>query len=279
MVDLELGQLDLRYASLRVMDPGRVARLVAALSRDGQRSPVLVVGGGVLIDGYHRVRALKELGRDLVRATAVDVSEPDALVLAWRLETGRRKSALEDGWMLAELCEAHGRKVAELAAAMQRSKSWVSERLGLVRVLPASVQEAVRSAKVPANAAMKCLVPMARLDADGCARMVEAIEGSVSVRQMERLHSAWRHALPEGQARIIADPMLLLRTEEAAPVPPDAEEQLARDFEGIAGLCRRARRQTVEGAFPRGNSLARRTWTQVEEAFEVLQEEVSRVGP
>jgi len=280
MVTMEIGHLVLRYAALRVMDPGRVSRLAASLARDGQRSPVLVVAGGVLVDGYHRVAALEEIGRDLVNAVELAVTEAEALVLAWRLETGRRKTALEEGWLLAELAEAHGRSAADLATEMRRSRSWVSERLGLVRALPDAVQEAVRQAKVPANGAMKSLVPMARADRTACERMVGALEGSVTVRQLERLYSAWRKADPEGRARIVAQPMLLLKAEEAvSPVPPDAEERLARDFEGIAGLSRRARRQVQEGAFPRGNAVARGTWGQATEAFRLLEEEVRRARP
>ncbi len=132
-MNLELSTLVLKYASLRVIDPGRVARLVGALSREDQRSPVLVVGDGVLVDGYHRVEALRELGRDLVAAVRLEVSEPEALVLAWRLETGRRRNALEEGWLLAELIETHGRSQTTLATDLRRTRSWVSQRLGLVR--------------------------------------------------------------------------------------------------------------------------------------------------
>lgn len=280
MHDLEIAQLQRRYAGLRVIDPGRVSRLAAAIAAEGQRSPVLVVGD-VLIDGYHRVQALEELGRDLVSGVSMELSEADALVLAWRFETGRRKTAIEEGWLLAELLEAHGRTQATLAKELRRPRGWVSERLALVRVLPESVQLAVREGRVPANAAMKSLVPMARLDRDGCARMVTALDTPVSVRQVERLHAAWRKAEPIGQERILDNPMLLLQAEEAVSVvAPDAEERLVRDFEALTGICHRARRQTREGMFPRGNtSQARRTWDQAVEAFHSLQEEVTRARP
>ena len=61
MLQLEISHLDLRYASLRIQDPGRVSRLAASLAREEQRSPVLVVDGVVLVDGYHRVAALTAL--------------------------------------------------------------------------------------------------------------------------------------------------------------------------------------------------------------------------
>ena len=279
MLDLEIAQLQRRYTSLRVMDPGRVSRLAAAIAEEGQRSPVLVVGD-VLIDGYHRLEALEGLGRDLVGGVRLDLSEADALVLAWRFETGRRRTAIEEGWLLAELLETHGRTQATVAKELRRSRAWVSERLALVRVLPESVQSAVREGRVPANAAMKSLVPMARLDRDGCARMT-ALDGPTSKRQIERLHAAWRKAEPIGQERILDNPMLLLQAEEAVSlVEPDAEERLVRDFEALTGICHRARRQTREGVFPRGNtSQARRTWDQAVEAFHSLQEEVTRAQP
>lgn len=280
MPDLEIAQLQRRYADLRILDPSRVSRLAASLAEEGQRSPVLVVGE-VLIDGYHRVHALDQLGRDLVTVVALELGEADALVLAWRLETGRRKTAIEEAWLLSELLETHGRTQTSLARELRRSRSWVSERLALVRVLPESVQAAVREGRVPANAAMKSLVPMARLDRDGCAHMVAALDAPVSVRQVERLHAAWRTAEPIGQARILDNPMLFLHAEDAVTVvAPDAAERLVRDFEALTGICHRARRQTREGVFPRGNtSPARRSWDQAAEAFLSLQEEVSRAQP
>lgn len=280
MPDLEIAHLQRRYADLRILDTGRVSRLAASLAEEGQRSPVLVVGL-VLIDGYHRVAALDQLGRDLVNAVALELGEADALVLAWRFETGRRRTALEEAWLLAELVETHGRTQAAVAKELHRSRSWVSERLALIRVLPESVQSAVREGRIPANAAMKSLVPMARLDRDGCTRMVESLDAPVSVRQVERLHAAWRQAEPIGQARIVDNPMLLLQAEEAvAVVEPDSAERLVRDFEALTGICHRARRQTREGVFPRGNNSAtRRSWDQAVEAFLSLQEEVGRAQP
>ena len=278
-MDLEINHLVLRYTALRVIDAGRVSRLAASLCREGQRSPVLVVGPGVLVDGYHRVQALKALGRDLVTAMALEeVSEAEALVLSWRLETGRRKTAMEEGWLLAELMETHGRTQAELALELRRSRSWVSERLGLVRGLPEPVQEAVRAGRIPAVAAARSLLPMARTSPEATERLVAALVEPVSKRDVERIYRAWRRADAEGQAAIEVNPMLLLKVEEATEmVPPDVTDQLARDFESIAGLCRRARQRCQEGVFARANSrLLQGTWAQAREAYQALEEEVHR---
>lgn len=279
-MDLEVASLVLKYAALRVLDPGRVARLVAALAHEDQRSPVLVVGQ-VLVDGYHRVAALRELGKDLVQAIRLDVSETEALVLAWRLETGRRKNALEEGWLLVELLGSDGRTQADLASEMRRARSWVSQRLGLVRTLPEDVQAAVRIARVPAQAAMKSLLPLARTDREAASRITAAATEALTVRQWARVYAAWRKADPEIRRRIEDNPLLLLKTEEAvAEVPLDAEERVARDLEAVAGLCGRVRRQVRDGSFARANEAPSATaWRQAKDAFTALEREIGRVGP
>lgn len=279
-MDLEIGQLELRYSALRVLDRGRVTRLAAAMARDGQQAPVLVAGG-VLIDGYHRVEALRELGRDLVAAVELPVDEAEALVLAWRLETGRRKSALEEGWLLRELVETHSRRQGELVRELKRGRSWVSQRLGLARELPESAQEAVRSGRVPAQAAMKVLLPMSRQDRGAVERLVSHLTEPVAVRPLTRLYQAWRSADPEVRDRIVDQPELWLKAEAAvAPLDPDEEGRLASALEGVVGLCHKARRLVRQGVFARANSrLVRRCWREAGEAFRSLSEEVERAGP
>jgi len=71
-MELELHQVELRYAALRRRDVKRERALLASLTDVGQQSPVVVVressGSWVLVDGYKRVRALKRLHRDTVAA-------------------------------------------------------------------------------------------------------------------------------------------------------------------------------------------------------------------
>jgi ParB-like chromosome segregation protein Spo0J len=111
-MQLEIHELDRRYAALRIEDPTRRAQLAASIARHGQQGPVLVVRHDdhyVLVDGYVRVAALLELGRDLVEAVVLDdVDEAGALILRHRLST-RRTTALEDGWLLCELIETYQR--------------------------------------------------------------------------------------------------------------------------------------------------------------------------
>ena len=57
----------------------------------------------VVVDGYKRVRALRQLKSDTVLATAWDLGEADALVLERLMRVGDGEGPLEQGWLLREL--------------------------------------------------------------------------------------------------------------------------------------------------------------------------------
>ena len=255
-MELEFHQLEKKYAALRIADAQRRARLVASLCAHGQQQPVLVVRGSgsdggseryVLIDGYARVAALDELKRDSVEATVLELSEAHALLLAFRLERNRARSAIEEAWLLRELITGHRIAQRELAAWLGRSPSWVSRRLGLIEVLPAIAEETVRAGRLPAQAAMKYLVPLARANAAACAQLVANLgRRRVSVRQLARLYAGWRAGNVEQRQAIVEQPWLYLAVDEqqeecAAPADPgsEREQRLLRDLGVLAAICRR----------------------------------------
>ena len=67
---LEFHQLDRRWEHLRVRHPARQRRLLASLAETGQQTPIVVASNNadryLVIDGYKRIAALEQLGRDTV---------------------------------------------------------------------------------------------------------------------------------------------------------------------------------------------------------------------
>jgi ParB family transcriptional regulator, chromosome partitioning protein len=177
-VEVDLHLLELRYEALRKRSPTRERQLLASLAEVGQQMPIVVlpVAGGALVvlDGYKRVRALRRLARDTVRATRWEMEESEALLLE-RLMRAAGEDALEHGWLLAELNERFGLSLDELARRFDKSKSWVSRRLSLVKDLPKEIQAQVRAGEIAAQAAMKYLVPLARANAKAATRLTAAM--------------------------------------------------------------------------------------------------------
>jgi ParB-like chromosome segregation protein Spo0J len=257
-MNVERHQLDLRYEKLRARKPEIERKLVASLAEIGQQVPVVVVRGEapeqfVLVDGYKRVRALRRLGQDLVASTCWDLSEAEALVLDRLMRTGEGGTALEQGWLLHELAVRFALALEDLGRRFARSASWVSRRLALVEELPETIQEHVRRGNLPAHAAMKHLVPLARAKRDDCERLVTAIAGQgLTNRQIGQLYAAWRDGLPAIRERVVTAPLLFLKARQAIGAVPDDEGRLLMDdFDMLAAVARRARRRLRQGVFRR----------------------------
>jgi ParB/RepB/Spo0J family partition protein len=247
---LEFHQLDLRLEHLRVCRPERGRRLLASLANSGQQVPIVVVavenqtGRYRVIDGHKRIAALRQLGRDTVAATVWEMSEAEALVLDRSMRMSEKETAVEQGWLLAELEQRFGYTIEDLARRFDRSASWVSRRLALVELLPGGVQQKVRDGSISAHVAMKCLVPIAHVSLDDCGRMAAAFATHrFTTRQATQIYSAWRDAPQSIRPRILEEPRLFLKTQQGATPPAPPAIELARDLEMVVAIAHRAGRR------------------------------------
>jgi len=256
-MQLEFHQLDRRWEHLRVRHPARERRLLASLAEAGQQMPIVVVTAEghsdryVVIDGYKRIAALDQLGRDTVEAVVWPMSEAAAVLLDRSLRLSEHETALEVGWLLAELEQRFGYGLDELARRFDRSVSWVSRRLALVEVLPEAIQQQVREGKILAQVALKFLVPVARQSLEDCQRM-SAIFGQhhCDTREAGQLYGAWRKGSPAIRKRILDDPELFFKTQRQAQEksPSGTGAGLLRDLEMVVAIINRAHRRLAGAA-------------------------------
>ncbi len=254
-MQLEFHQLDRRWEHLRVRHPGRQRRLLASLAESGQQTPIVVVAAEgqadryVVIDGYKRMAALRQLGRDMVEAVVWPMSEAAAVLLDRSLRLSEHETALEVGWLLQELEQRFGYSLDELARRFDRSVSWVARRLALVELLPEAIQQQVREGKIAAQAAMKFLVPVARQSLEDCQRMAAIFaEHHCDTREAGQLYAAWRGGSAAIRQRILDDPALFFKTQRQEKAPPGAAVELIGELEMVAAIVNRAHRRLAGGA-------------------------------
>jgi hypothetical protein len=156
--------------------------------------------------------------------------------------------------------------------------------LALVRTLSEVAQEAVRAARIGASAAEKYLVPLSRGNAAHCALLVEGLRMiRPTARQLGRLYAAWKAANNELRQRIVEQPLLYLKVDDAVKVAePDEDVTALRDLEAIAGVCGRARKGLREGAYVRLREERRpqfaAAWKETRLAFDALAGLVAEEG-
>jgi ParB family chromosome partitioning protein len=233
LLELELRFLETPYEGLRIRDRKLERALLISLEETGQQFPITVIPSGrpgfyVVIDGYRRVRGLRKLGRDVVRAQVLRLSAGEALLWVRVGQATAPLTALEQGLLIRELVECQEISLDTIALRTGRSKSWVSRRLDLVQVLPESVQRMVVAGQIPPSSAMKVLVPVARANSDHAQILARAIaEGKLSTREVELLYTHYRSPSPEIREALLASPLKFLRAEEAyrsSHDGPDTEE-------------------------------------------------------
>jgi ParB/RepB/Spo0J family partition protein len=248
-MQLEFHQLDRRWEHLRVHHPGRQRRLLASLADSGQQTPIVVVIAEgqadryVVIDGYKRLAALEQLGRDTVEAVVWPMSEAEAVLLDRSLRLAEHETALEVGWVLAEMEQRFGYSLEELARRFDRSVRWVSQRLALVELLPEGIQQQVREGKIAAQAAMKFLVPVARQSLEDCQRMAVILaEHHCDSHEAGQLYAAWRRGSAVIRKRILGDPALFFKAQRQEKAPAGLAGDLIHDLEMVAAIVNRAHR-------------------------------------
>jgi ParB family transcriptional regulator, chromosome partitioning protein len=257
-MQLEFHQLDRRWEHLRVRHPQRQRRLLASLAEVGQQTPIVVVAAAgesdryLVIDGYKRIAALQQLGRDTVEAVVWPMSDAEALLLDRSLRLSEQETALEQGWLLQELEQRFGYGLEELARRFDRSVSWVSRRLALVELLPEAIQQQVREGKISAHIAMKFLVPVARINLEDCGRMAAVFaQHHCESREAGQLYAAWRNVSAAIRKRILDAPDLFFKTQrQAEPKAPAAAgiAELVRDLEMVVAVVNRAHRRLAGAA-------------------------------
>jgi ParB/RepB/Spo0J family partition protein len=281
-MELEFHQLDLRYDGLRVRQPARERRLLASLAEVGQQLPIVVVTSAsqyVVVDGHKRVRCLHRLHRDTVAAVVWEMAACEALIFRHLLQTDATENVFEQAWLLRLLHEEHGLTLEVVARRFDRSVSWVSRRLSLIRTLPDSVQQQVRDGQIAAHAAMKYLVPLARANGADAVRFANAVAPHrVTTRQIGQLYQHYAAGPDATRELVLTDPLLVLRlTDDTAPtrLRPDASspEALITDFHILGAVARRAHRRLQHGGgvLPPERARAWRVFDQVQTDFHDLQ--------
>ena len=216
-------------------DPTALDELAASMREHGVLQPPVVMqlpnGDYQLIAGERRVRAAKLAGLDTVPVVVKDVSPQAQLELALieniqradldPIEEARAYAALEDQFNMTH---------SEIAKRVGKSRSTVSELLGLLR-LPTSVQELVSTKRLTMGHASRLV---ALRDAQRQTAAAQHItDHGLSVRQAETYLVGLQGA-PSTNSRSTPAP----RQARAPQASPADDAALVRELESLLGGMR-----------------------------------------
>ena len=264
---------------------------MASLGETGQQSPVIVVaspeaGRYTVVDGHKRVRALKRLKADVVKAAVWELPEAEALATAYQLWAQGRRDVFEEGWLVAELHRGFKWSLGEVGERLVRSKSWVSKRLALVEELPDWMADEVASGRLGAHAAANYLVPLTRVNGEDGRMVAERIRGlGITNRQMGELYASYRASSAAVRRKIVEDPALFLKARAAAKEArveaglDEKQQRCVKNLELVGNVSLGLMRSLPEAFNYDTPKVAReriqRAWTACRERFELLAKSVA----
>ena len=212
--EVEIHQLDLRYAHTRVIAPGAISALAGSLDQFGQISPLVSVARGslVLIDGYRRVAALKRNGMDTAMAEVWSCTEQQALLRLLAKSRERKWEAFEEAGLLRELVHGSGLSQARLARLLGKDPSWVTRRLDLLDTLNEEWIDLIRSGRLSSWATSRVLAPLARANAAHALSLAGwvAKEG-ISTRDLMTWFGHYQKASHPTRENMVREPSLFLK--------------------------------------------------------------------
>jgi ParB family chromosome partitioning protein len=207
VVEIDLDRIDAHPDQPRkAVDPETLAELAASIERHGLLQPVVVQPAGddryVLVAGQRRLLAHRELGRTRI-AALLTAGDRDELALIENLQR-ENLPPLDEAEALAALKQRHGYNQDELARALAKAKSTISELLSLNQ-LPDPLKADIRAQPRPVSKSV--LIEIARIDdADDQTALWERLKSGATVRDARRVKSRARPspAAPHDELEAIA---------------------------------------------------------------------------
>jgi len=272
--EVDLASLDLRYEGFRLKQPALEERLLASLTQHGIQEPLEGVdlpagqAGGqptkVLLNGFKRYRCARRLRLATVPFSSLGGDEAAAILGLLKLSNNRSLSILEQAAFIAELRNARGLNVTEIAAELSRSKSWVTMRLGLLSGMNEPVRQQLFAGAFPVYCYMYLMRQFMRMNgvkAEQIQEFILAVSGQgLSVREIEQLaHGFFRG--PESFREEIRRGNLALPLERMRQMPqsPDACNEFERILLGDLELTQKYM-QRVMGKSQEQSKLASRAF-------------------
>jgi ParB-like chromosome segregation protein Spo0J len=253
------------------------------MQQHGQLSAVIVVRRQQrleLLDGFKRRRVAEMLGwRELlVREADLDERAQWATMLLLNQCAGQAMAELEEALILRELVGT-GLSQVEIAALLERHKSWVSRRIGLIERLHAELIEAIKLGLLAPGVARRLLA----LPPGNQLRVAAAVQSArLGPRDTELVVRLWQKESSEVLRRqLLADPRRALRRHFPHTQPgklglSPAGERLQRLLLVLTGTG--ARMIELLATPPPAEEKAR-LWRQVRTARRTLRAVLDLLGP
>ena len=248
-IEIELNRLDCRYESYRIKNPRLEGKLLSSVAGgiDFPLQGVTAPGDQnlyILLDGFKRYRCARKLKLTTVPFSCLGEDAAGGIIELLRPCEQTGLTLLEQARFVDELANVHQMSIAEIAAELGKSKSWVAMRLGIIDQMSAKVGKEIFAGRFSAYCYMYTLRQFRRMNGvspEQIEQFVTAVSGrNLSVREIEQLAhgffrgpDSFRREILEGNLALSLEHIEQLRQALHHPAPHSCEEEICSEFERV----------------------------------------------
>jgi hypothetical protein len=164
---IEIKSLDLRYENFRLKSVQAERQLLNSIIEHGIKDPlqgVDVTGDFILLNGFKRVRCAKKLKIGMVPYQSLGNDEILGIIELLRLSNTTSLNIMEQAKLIDELKTVFKMSHSEIAGLLEKSKTWVSVRCGIIKEMGGFVMTKIFNDEFPVYSYMYTLRPFRRLN-------------------------------------------------------------------------------------------------------------------
>ena len=256
MVDqVEIASLDLRYEGFRMKIASTEKALLMSIMEKGIRAPLQGVDTKdtrILLDGFKRLRCAKKLGIGVAPYVCMGVDEVLGIIELIRMSNAKSLSILEQARFVDELKSVHNMSSAEIAGLLERSKSWVSMRSGIMGEMSQYVMQKIFNGEFPVYSFMYTLrqfIRMNRIDKSEIDSFVKCVAGKkLSIRDIDYLANGYFKGSADFREQINSGNLLwgLKRLKQASKIADGCNERERAMLKSLEITLRYIQRLTAQ---------------------------------
>lgn len=164
---VEISSFDLRYENCRMKSPGAEKTLLTSILQHGIREPLQGVDRAparILLNGFKRYRCARKLAIGTVPYFSLGSDEACGIINFLRLASGKTITLIEQARLIDNLLNEYRMSVSEIAELLEKSKGWVSMRVGIIADMSGYVMDKIFSGQFPAYSYMYTLRRFMRMN-------------------------------------------------------------------------------------------------------------------
>lgn len=255
LMEVEISSLDLRYESYRMKNPGTEKILLTSILENGIRDPLQGVDtpqGRILLNGFKRYRCAKKLAIEIVPYLSLGNDEAFGIIELIRLSNSKSLNILEQSKLIDELKTVHRMCPSDIARLLEKSKSWVSVRVGIIAEMSQSVMSKIMSGEFPVYSYMYTLRQFRRINCikdEEIDNFVNSVAGKhLSIRDLDLLAHGYFKGGEEFRDQIKNGNVLwgLKRIKETASQSTDCTELERGMLRDLKVICQYMKRITCK---------------------------------